>query len=107
MDYVCEAPYFLDGGMRANLDRVGALQGFEPTGQRIHFQFCRKAIALGAANFDHWWMDTKKLYGQRGSANPNGQAVIDCYRFSCMHSGAILADSARYSSAFQFAARGT
>jgi hypothetical protein len=44
--------------------------------RRFRFQLCRKPETMGPVPVDHWWMNTKNLYGQRGHTSRNHATVI-------------------------------
>jgi hypothetical protein len=47
----------------------------------------RKRETLGTVAVDHWWIDTRTLYGQRNRAQVNLRAVVDIFWALCRHHG--------------------
>jgi hypothetical protein len=56
-------------------------------GRTFRFELCRKTEQMGEVPVDHWWMDTRGLYGQRGRESPNRAAVTDYYWALCHEYG--------------------
>ena len=52
-------------------------------GRPFAFELCRKRQPLGDVTVDHWWMDTRRLYGQRGRSASLGGLVVDYFWALC------------------------
>ena len=42
------------------------VEELELGGRVFRFELCRRAERMGPVSVDHWWMDTRRVYGQRG-----------------------------------------
>ena len=93
MEELCEELVFNDGTLRiqhsGNADDEPEISA--PL-RNFRFNLCRKPIQLGPLAFDHWWMNTSTLYGQRNRPASNQEAVIDCFWAKCMEQGSVLDD---------------
>lgn len=56
------------------------------------FELCRKQTLLGSLPLDQWWVRKPGLYGERGNASPNRQAIVDCFWSLCQAEGSALDD---------------
>lgn len=51
--------------------------------QPFPFELCRKAEQVGPLVLDHWWMNTRRLYGQRRRPAPNLQNITAYFWALC------------------------
>jgi hypothetical protein len=56
-------------------------------GRPFAFELCRKHEDFGQLGVDHWWMDTRQLYGQRKGRSHNFDAVTDYFWALCQKYG--------------------
>ena len=93
MEELCEELVFNDSTIRVR--RTGnPCDEPEITAPLSTFRFhlCRKPVQFGPFAFDHWWMNTSTLYGQRNRPACNQDAVIDCFWAKCMQQGSVFDD---------------
>jgi hypothetical protein len=53
----------------------------------FRFPLCRKPALMGTVQVDHWWMDVRRLYGQRGRSETMSQTVVDYFWALCQREG--------------------
>lgn len=59
-------------------------------GQEFQFRLCRKQEQFDAVAVDHWWIDTRRIYGQRNGSVVEGQVITDYFWALCKHHGTAL-----------------
>jgi hypothetical protein len=63
------------------------LEELAVAGRAFRFELCRKAVSLGPVRVDHWWMDARRLYGQRGRTATMRNIVVGYFWALCEHHG--------------------
>ena len=94
MEELCEELVFNDGTIRIQHSGNANDEPAVSTPLRtFRFNLCRKPVQLGALAFDHWWMNTATLYGQRNRPSPNQDSVIECWWAICMQRATVFDDA--------------
>ena len=61
------------------------VEALELDGRLFRFELCRRAIRMGPVPVDHWWMDTRRVYGQRGRSATVRDALTGYFWALCQH----------------------
>src|SRR3954469_24535744 len=61
------------------------VEALELDGRLFRFELCRRAERMGPVPVDHWWMDTRRVYGQRGRTATAREAVTGYFWALCQH----------------------
>ena len=54
-------------------------------GRTFELPLCKTTASMGSVPVQHWWMDTRQLYGQRNRAAAIGTVVVDFFWALCRH----------------------